>query len=304
VTYEPNMTTLNESPTAFDRNDATLPRRFDQADFDLILESRPGWRAVDFEELYNRRDLLAFWTWRNIKGRHAQSALGIGWAIIQPVVNTVIFTVVFGYLVGIPSDGVPYPLFALCGMVMWTYFSSALREAVESLTQYTAMLTKIYFPRLILPLSSVLGKLVDLTIVFVLMIPLMLWYGVIPKIEAIVVVPSLILILVLTTLGLALWLSALAVQYRDVSHGLGFAIQALMYISPVVYSDKIVPERFRLLYGLNPVAGVIGGMRAVLLGTSPLPWDLILPGAVVAVLLAISGLYYFRSRERVFADVV
>ena len=129
------MTRLNNSVTAFDQRDATFPGQVDQADFDVILESRPGWRAVDFEELYSHRDLLAYWTWRNIKGRHAQSALGLGWAIIQPVVNTVIFTVVFGTLVGVKSDGVPYPLFALCGMMMWTYFSSALREAVESLTQ-------------------------------------------------------------------------------------------------------------------------------------------------------------------------
>jgi lipopolysaccharide transport system permease protein len=298
------MTTLNDSPTSLHNSESITTRRYDRADFDLILEARPGWRAVDFEELYDRRDLLVYWTWRNIKGRHAQSALGLGWAVLQPVVSTVIFTVVFGNLVGIRSDGVPYPVFALCGMVMWTYFSSALREAVESLTNSTAMLTKIYFPRLILPLSSVLGKLVDLSIVFLLFIPVMLWYGMVPKIEAIVVVPSLVVMLVLTTLGLALWLSALAVQYRDVSHGLGFAIQALMYMSPVVYSDHIVPQRFRVLYGLNPVSGVIGGMRAVMLGTGPLPWDLILPGAAVALLLAISGVYYFRSRERIFADVV
>jgi lipopolysaccharide transport system permease protein len=290
--------------TVFDHRDATVPGQIDRADFDLILESRPGWRAVDFNELYQNRDLLAFWTWRNLKGRHAQSMLGLGWAIIQPVVNTVIFTVVFGTLVGVKSDGVPYPLFALCGMIMWSYFSSALREAVESLTQYTAMLTKVYFPRLILPLSSIIGKLIDLSILSLLFIPVMLWYGYIPRIEAIVVVPSLILMLVLTTFGLALWLSALAVQYRDVSHGLAFAIQALMYMSPVVYSDHIVPQRFRILYGLNPVAGVIGGMRAVVLGTGPLPWDLILPGTAVALVLAVSGLYYFRSRERIFADVV
>jgi lipopolysaccharide transport system permease protein len=289
--------------TVFDHRDATVPGQIDRADFDLILESRPGWRAVDFNELYQNRDLLAFWTWRNLKGRHAQSTLGLGWAIIQPVVNTVIFTVVFGTLVGVKSDGVPYPLFALCGMIMWSYFSSALREAVESLTQYTAMLTKVYFPRLILPLSSIIGKLIDLSILSLLFIPVMLWYGYIPRIEAIVVVPSLILMLVLTTFGLALWLSALAVQYRDVSHGLAFAIQALMYMSPVVYSDHIVPQRFRILYGLNPVAGVIGGMRAVVLGTGPPPWDLILPGTAVALVLAVSGLYYFRSRERIFADV-
>ena len=170
-------------------------------------------------------------------------------------------------MVGIASDGIPYPLFALCGMVMWTYFSSTLREAVESLTSYTGILTKIYFPRLILPLSSVLAKLVDLAVISLLFIPVMLWYRVTPRIEAVVVVPSLILVLILATLGLALWLSALAVQYRDVSHSLAFCIQALMYFSPVVYSDSMVPARFRIIYGLNPVAGVIGGVRAAVLGT-------------------------------------
>ena len=141
------MTTLNENPTVLDHAKRHFTGRFDRADFDLVLESRPGWRAVDFAEIYRSRDLLAYWTWRNIKARHAQSALGISWAIIQPVVNTLIFTVVFGRLVGIKSDGVPYPLFALCGMVIWTYFSSAVRESVECLTLYTAMLSKIYFPR-------------------------------------------------------------------------------------------------------------------------------------------------------------
>jgi lipopolysaccharide transport system permease protein len=215
----------------------------------------------------------------------------------------VIFTVVFGRLVGVESDGVPYPLFAFCGMVVWTYFSNALREAVESLTRYTAMLSKIYFPRLILPLSAVIGKLLDLAVVSLLFVPTMMYYGYAPRPEAIVAVPALIIVLVLATLGLGLWLSALAVQYRDVSHALVFAIQTLMYVSPVVYSDRIVPDRFRILYGLNPVAGVIAGLRASVLGTGPMPWDLVIPGTVTAVFLAVSGLYYFRSRERLFADV-
>jgi homopolymeric O-antigen transport system permease protein len=297
------MTTLNESSRAIDCGDAKVRDRFDRADFDLVLESRPGLRAIDFAELYSHRDLLLYWTWRNLKARHAQSALGISWAIIQPVVNTLIFTVIFGTLVGVPSDGVPYPLFALCGMVLWTYFANALREAVECLTLYTPMLSKIYFPRLILPLSAVIGKLLELVVTCTLFVPVMLWYGVTPRIEAIVVVPWLVLVLILTCLGLGMWLSALAVQYRDVSHALVFAIQSLMYVSPVVYSDHVVPARFRVLYGLNPVAGVIGGVRSVVLGTGPLPWDLILPGTTMAVLLAVSGLYYFRSRERLFADV-
>jgi lipopolysaccharide transport system permease protein len=297
------MSNLNGLQTGVNLGDAPRPACYDRADFDLVLESRPGWRAIDFEELYSHRDLLIYWTWRNIKARHAQSALGLAWAIIQPVASTVIFAVVFGRLIGIPSDGVPYPLFALCGMVLWTYFSGALRESVECLTHYTGMLTKIYFPRLILPLSAVIGKLVELAVTSLLFVPVMLWYGVTPRIEAIVVVPSLVAVLILTCLGLGLWLSALAVQYRDVSHSLIFAIQVLMYLSPVVYSDRMVPARFRIFYGLNPVAGVIGGVRAVVLRTGDLPWDLIIPGTAVALFLSVSGLYYFRSRERIFADV-
>jgi lipopolysaccharide transport system permease protein len=297
------MNILQETKRELDGSNAPPRARFDRSDFDMILESRTGWRAVDFGELYRHRDLLVHWTWRNLKARHAQSALGISWAIIQPVVNTVIFTVVFGNLVGLESDGVPYPLFAFCGMVIWTYFSNALREAVESMTRYTPLLSKIYFPRLILPLSAVVGKLLDLTVVSVLFIPMMLWFGFIPRLGAIVLVPALIVVLFLTTLGLGMWLSALAVQFRDVSHALVFAIQTLMYMSPIVYSDRIIPGRFRIVYGLNPIAGVVGGIRAVMLGTGPLPWDLILPGTLTAVLLAVSGLYYFRSRERLFADV-
>jgi lipopolysaccharide transport system permease protein len=298
-----DLTTLDESPTASDTEKAAPPGRFDRADFDVVIEPRLGWRAVDFGELYRHRDLFTHWTLRNLKARHAQSALGIAWAVIQPVVNTAIFTVVFGTLVGITSDGVPYPLFALVGMVIWTYFSNAVREGVDSLTRYTNMLSKIYFPRLILPLSAVLGKLLELAVASLLVIPAMIWYGIAPRPEAIVLVPALVLVLVLTCLGVGLWLSALAVQYRDVAYALAFCIQAMMYVSPVVYSDRLVPDRYRILYGLNPVAGVIGGTRAVLLRTGPLPWDLIVPGAVTALVLAVSGLYYFRSRERLFADV-
>lgn len=275
----------------------------DRADFDAILEPRAVMPAVDLGELRRHKDLLFYWTLRNLKARHAQSVLGIAWAVIQPVVNTVIFAVVFGGLVGVPSDGVPYPLFAMVGMAVWTFFSGALRDGVESLTRHTNLLGKIFFPRLVLPLSAVAGKLIDLAISGLLVIALMIWYGAVPRLSAWVAIPALVLVLFLACLGLSLWLSALAVQYRDVGHAVMFAIQALMYVSPIVYSDRVVPGRFRVLYGLNPVAGVVAGARAVLLGTGGLPWDLILPGSATAAVLALTGLMYFRGRERLFADV-
>ncbi len=289
------------APTA-SRN-AASNAQVDWAEFDQILEPHAGWRAVDFRELLAHRDLFAFWTLRGLKARHAQSALGIGWAVVQPVVNTVIFAVVFGRLVGVDSGGVPYPLFALVGMVIWTFFSNGLRDGVESLTRYTNMLSKIYFPRLILPVSAVAGKLLDLGIGGLLVVPAMMWYGVVPRLESIVVIPVMLLMLLLATVGLALWFSALAVQYRDIQHAMVFALQAIMYLSPVVYSDRVVPWPYRLLYGLNPVAGVIAGARAALLGSAKFPWDLVLVSSLSSVVLVTSGLYYFRSRERVFADV-
>ena len=300
------MAIVNESSETTACHLAPPEGRFDRADFDVVLEARPGWRAVDFGELCRHRDLLIYWTLRSLKSRHAQSAMGLAWAIIQPVVNTAIFTVVFGSLVGVASDGVPYLLFALVGMVFWTLdYSGAVREdGRQPHAAYTGHAEQdLLPPRLILPLSAVLGKLIDLVVSGLLLVPVMIWYGVVPRPEAFVVVPALALVLVAASLGIGFWLSALAVQYRDVAHALSFAIQAMMYLSPVVYSDRIVPARFRFLYGLNPVAGVIGGARSVLLGTGPLPWDLILPGAATAAILAVSGLYYFRSRERLFADV-
>ena len=226
----------------------------------------------------------------------------MGWAVIQPVATTVVFTVIFGRLAKIDSDGLPYALFAFCGMVPWTFFANALNEGVTSLVKNTEMISKVYFPRLVLPLSAIAAKLVDLTIASVLLAGMMAAYGVVPG-PGVVVLPLLFAIMLLSGVGLSLWLGALAVQYRDVAYGLNFAVQILMYLTPVVYPASLIPDKFRWIYGLNPMAGVIEGLRSALLGSPAMPWDLIAVGSATAAALAVTGMLYFRRMERLFADV-
>lgn len=254
------------------------------------------------EELLQYRELFYFLMWRDIKVRYAQSVLGIGWAVIQVLFPMVIFTIVFGRVAGIRSDGLPYPLFALAALVPWTYFSNALGDASGSLVKEVNMLSKIYFPRLIIPLASIIGRLVDLAIAFVLLLALAAWYGYAPTVW-VIVLPVLIGIAAVTACGLGMWLSALALQYRDVRFATPFAIQLLMYAAPVVYPTSLVTPPFRALYALNPMVGVIEGFRASLLGATPMPWDLIGIGAVSALVLLYAGTAYFLRKEPVFADV-
>jgi lipopolysaccharide transport system permease protein len=267
-----------------------------------VIEPTPGWRAVDFKEIYRYRDMLRFLTWRSIKVLYAQSAIGIGWAVIQPLFSMIVFTIVFGRFAKIDSQGVPYSLFSLAALVPWTYFSNALLEAGNSLVSQSQMLTKVYFPRLILPLSGVLAKLVDFGIAMLMLALLMAFYQIVPTWNC-VFIPLLVLIMVAASLGVGLWLTAMAIQYRDVKHALSFVVQLAMYASPVIYSVRIIPEKYRLLYAANPMVGVIEGFRSALLNTNPMPWDLIAVGVVSASFILASGLYYFRRQERVFSDV-
>jgi lipopolysaccharide transport system permease protein len=257
---------------------------------------------INFAELIEYRDLYWFWTWRSVRVRYAQSALGVGWAIIQPLFSMLIFTIIFGNLAKISSDGVPYAVFSLTGLVIWTYFADSVNESTNSLIQNSNMIGKIYFPRLILPLSAVAAKLVDLAIGLVLLAVMMVWFQIVPQWEAIFV-PILILIAMITSAAVGMWLTALAIQYRDVKHGSTFVIQLLMYAAPVVYPASLIPEKWRLIYALNPMVGVIEGMRASLLGTRPMPWDLILIGGAMAPILFLFSIIYFASKERLFADV-
>lgn len=268
-----------------------------------VIEPKSGWQLIEWRELRHYRDLFVFLVWRDVKIRYAQSILGVGWAVIQPVFSMIVFTIVFGNLAKISSDGVPYAIFSFAALVPWTYFASALTDASSSLISASSMITKVYFPRLVIPIAPVLGRLVDFSIAMFLLFGLMLWYRIPPTSWALTL-PILILLMMLTASGMGMWLTAMAVQYRDVKYAMSFVVQLLMYAAPVVYPVSSIPSQFRLLYGLNPMAGVIEGFRAALLGTNPMPWDLLGIGAIMAFLIAISGAMYFQRMERIFADVV
>lgn len=270
--------------------------------FETIIEARSNWRLVDWKELYNYRDLLRFLVWRELKVRYAQSAIGIGWAIIQPVFSMIIFTIIFGRLAKISSDGSPYALFSLAALVPWTYFSNALIDGTNSLVTEANLLKKVYFPRVFMPLSAVFAKLVDFSIAICLLFGLMAYYQVAPN-WGILVLPVLILLMMSTAFGMACWLTAFAIQYRDVKHAMGFVIQLLMYAAPVVYPASLIPERYQLLYALNPMVAVIEGFRSALLGTNDMPWTFIAVGMTSSTIITLSGLLYFNRKERIFADV-
>jgi lipopolysaccharide transport system permease protein len=270
-----------------------------------ITRIRPveRFQNVDWAELWAYRDLFFFLVWRDIKTRYAQSVLGVGWAVIQPVFSMIVFTIIFGNLAQVSSDGVPYAIFTYSALVPWTFFSGALTAASGSLISSSNMITKVYFPRLVVPLAPVLAKLVDFAIAMLILLGMMIWFRITPTLWTLAL-PLLVLLMILSAAGAGMWLTALAVQYRDIKFGLGFGVQLLMYAAPVVYPTSLIPDQYRLLYGLNPMAGVIEGFRSALLGTNPMPLDLILVGSVTAVLIALSGVFYFRKMERNFADVV
>ena len=268
----------------------------------MTIKPPGGWVSLEFRELWRYRDLFFFLVWRDIKVQYAQSVLGIGWAVIQPLFYMVVFTVVFGKLANVGSDGVPYAIFSYTALVPWTYFSTSLTLSTGSLIKNANMLTKVYFPRLTIPLSAVLGRLVDFAIALLLVFGMMAWFRIMPTVWAFTL-PLLILLMILSAAGLGMWLTALAVQFRDVNYAMSFVVHGLMYAAPVVYPASAVPDQYRLFYALNPMVGVIEGFRSALLGTNPMPWDLIAVGSITAIAIAISGAFYFQRMERTFADV-
>lgn len=259
-------------------------------------------KVINWKELFEYKDLFFFLVWRDIKTRYAQSVLGVGWAIIQPVFSMIVFTIVFGNLAKVSSEGVPYAIFSYTALVPWTFFSSSLTSASGSLISSKNLITKVYFPRLVIPIAPVLGKLVDFTISFLILLGLMVWFDVKPTIWALMV-PVFIILMMLTAAGIGMWLTALSIQYRDIRYGADFFIQLLMYASPVIYATSIIPEKYQILYALNPMVGVIEGFRAALLGTRTMPWEFLGVGALMAIAFFLSGALYFRSMERYFADV-
>lgn len=273
----------------------------DQPTHYKVIEASSGWKMVDFKEIWKYKDLLYFLTLRGIKARYAQSVLGVAWAIIQPLFTTLVFTLVFGGLAKVDSDGMPYILFSYLALWPWNYFSGTLTESANSLIQNANMITKVYFPRMVLPLSAILSKLLDFTIAFVVVLGMLLYFKQIPG-WGVVFLPLLIIQLLLCSLGIGMFLSALAVKYRDVKHALTFVVQLLLYAAPVVYSTSAVPEQYQKFYIINPMVGVIEGFRAAFLDR-PMPWDWIWPGSIAATIFFVFGMFYFRRMERIFADV-
>ena len=259
-------------------------------------------QLINWRELWQYKDLFWFLIWRDIKTRYAQSVLGVGWAIIQPVFSMIVFTVVFGNLAQVNSEGVPYAIFSYTALVPWTYFSTSLTSASGSLISAKNMLTKVYFPRLVIPISPVLATLIDFGVSFLILIGMMFWYGITPTIS-VLLIPLFVLLMMLTAAGVGMWLTALAIQYRDIRYGLNFFVRLLMYGSPVIYATSSIPEEYHYYYAMNPMVGVIEGFRAVLLNTREVPWDLLGIGTGMALLFFITGAIYFRKMENVFADV-
>jgi lipopolysaccharide transport system permease protein len=262
-----------------------------------------GLQLIDWKELKEYKDLFFFLVWRDIKVLYKQTMLGFAWAIIRPVFSMIVFSVIFGRLAKIPSDGIPYPIFAYTALVPWTYFSTAISKSTQSLIANANMLSKVYFPRLIIPMTPVLAGLVDFLISFSILGILMAWYGIWPN-PNILFLPLLVILMVLTAAGIGMLLSAMAIQYRDIKHVTPFLIQLLLYAAPVIWPVSLIPEKYRLLYGLYPMAGVIEGFRSALLGKAQMPWDLISVSCVTSCLISVFGLFYFRKFERFFSDVV
>ena len=268
-----------------------------------VIRPPKGWIPVNLRELWAYRELLYFFTWRDLKVRYKQTLFGFAWAIIQPVFMMIIFSLFFGTLAKIPSEGIPYPLFSYAAVLPWTLFAEGLSRSSNSLVQDANLLQKVYFPRLLMPLSGVLSPVVDFAIAFIVLIGLMLYFGYYPSVMMFLILPFLLLELMLAT-GIGMWLSAINVEYRDVRYAIPFLIQLGLFASPVVYPVTFVPERFQVVYGLlNPMAGIIEGFRWAILGTKPPSYLLIASVAIIIVIL-ISGAFYFRRRERAFADVV
>jgi lipopolysaccharide transport system permease protein len=262
-----------------------------------------GWPWPKFRELWEYRELLFFFAWRDIKVRYRQTVMGALWAIIQPFLTMVIFSLFFGRLANIPSDGLPYPIFSYAALVPWTFFANALAQASKSLVSSANMVKKIYFPRLALPIATVLAGVIDFVLAFIVLLGMMLFYGLVPTVN-IIWLPLFLLLALVTSLGVGLWFSAMNVQFRDVQFTIPFLIQAWLFMTPIAYPSSMLSEPWRTVYGLNPMAGVVDGFRWALLGSGTAPGPMMIVSGIVALTLFISGAFYFRRMEQSFADVL
>lgn len=269
----------------------------------LILKPTRGWGRLNLGELWKYRELTYFLTWRDLKVRYKQTVLGASWAILQPFLSMVVFSVFFGSLLNVPSEGVPYPVFSYTALLPWGVFAKALNDAGRSLVTNRSMITKIYFPRMVIPVASVISGLVDFAIAFIVLLGMM-WYFHIPPTVNIWTLPLFLLLALLTALGIGLWLSALNVLYRDIGYIIPFLTQLWFYLTPIVYPASQVPEQWRNIYALNPMVGVVEGFRWALLDTATAPGPMVVVSSIVALLMLLSGMFYFRRMERTFADMV
>jgi len=270
-----------------------------------VTRIRPprGLAAIDLRELWEYRELLYFLVWRDVKVRYKQTVIGVAWAVLQPFLTMVVFTIVFGQLVHVSTGQIPYPVFAYVALLPWTFFAGAISRSGNSLVYDANLISKIYFPRLLLPLAAILSNLVDFAMAFVILIGMMLFLGVVPQ-ASILTLPFFLLLAILTSFSVGLWLSALNVKYRDINYVIPFLVQIWLFVTPVAYPTTVVPERWRLLYSLNPMVGVVEGFRWALLGQQNISWDLMFLSVLLILVLFITGLFYFRRVEFEFADVV
>ena len=277
------------------------------SDHQVVIEAKKGGLHVPVRAIWQYRELLYFLVWRDVKVRYKQTVLGVLWVLLQPLLSTVIFTVLFGILLGAPHGDVPYPVFVLAGLIPWSYFSGSLSKSSTSVVNSSSLVTKVYFPRVIIPMAGVLAGLVDFLIMSVALGVLLLVYGISPTVNA-WLLPIFLLLAMGTAFGFGLWLSALNVRYRDVTYLMPFILQVWLYLTPVMYSSSIIPERFRFLLGLNPMTGVVEGFRWALFGgkyvNSLTDLTLLVVSVVIMIIILVVGLAYFRKTERSFADII
>ncbi|OAN38219.1 phosphate ABC transporter permease [Chloroflexus islandicus] len=293
ATLEPPSTSITSTPSSTSPEMSLTP---------IIIEPRKGWWQFNWRDLWVYRELLFFLVWRDVKVRYKQTLLGASWAIIQPVLQLVVFTIIFGRLAGVNTNGIPYPLFNLAGLLPWQFFANTVGQAANSLVGSANIVRKVYFPRLAIPTASVLAGVVDFGLSFLILLALMVWYQW-PPTPAVFLLPIFLALAMITALGVGYWLSAINARYRDVRHATPFLVQLWLFATPVVYPSNLIEGYWQLLYALNPMVGVVEGFRWALIGTQP-PSMLLLVSVTTAITIFFTGLLYFQSVERKFADVI